>query len=79
MELLHSKQRVAGSSPVSRSRQRNRGVLATHLYQVSNRTNEVMKVSSVVAAVFLPLTLLAGIYRVNFVIMPEIHGGMCIS
>jgi magnesium transporter len=35
--------------------------------------NEVMKVLSIVAAVFLPLTLLTGIYRMNFVNMPELQ------
>jgi len=48
-------------------------VLATHLSSVSNRMNEVMKVLSVVAAIFLPLTLLAGIYGMNFVNMPELQ------
>jgi len=47
--------------------------LATYLSSVSNRMNEVMKVLSVVAAVFLPLTLLAGIYGMNFVNMPELQ------
>ena len=47
--------------------------LAMHLSSVSNRMNEVMKVLSVVAAVFLPLTLLAGIYGMNFVNMPELQ------
>jgi magnesium transporter len=38
-----------------------------------------MKVLSVVAAIFLSLTLLAGIYGMNFVNMPELRGGMDIS
>lgn len=46
-------------------------VLATHLFSVSNRMNEVMKVLSIVAAIFLPLTLLAGIYGMNN--MPELQ------
>jgi magnesium transporter len=48
-------------------------VLATHLSSVSNRMNEVMKVLSIVAAIFLPLTLLAGIYGMNFANMPELQ------
>jgi len=48
-------------------------VLATHLISVSNRMNEVMKVLSMVAAIFLPLTLLAGIYGMNFANMPELQ------
>ena len=47
--------------------------LATYLSSISNRMNEVMKVLSVVAAIFLPLALLAGIYGMNFVNMPELQ------
>jgi len=48
-------------------------VLSTYLSSVSNRMNEVMKVLSIVAAIFLPLTLLAGIYGMNFAYMPELR------
>jgi magnesium transporter len=47
-------------------------VLNTYLSSVSNSQNEVMKVLSIVAAIFLPLTLLAGIYGMNFANMPEL-------
>jgi len=47
--------------------------LATYLSSVSNRQNETMRVLSVVATIFLPLTLLAGIYGMNFGYMPELH------
>ena len=47
--------------------------LATYLSSVSNRMNEVMKVLSVVAAIFLPLALVAGIYGMNFAYMPELQ------
>ena len=53
-------------------RERADMALATHLSAVANRQNEVMKVLSVVAAVFLPLSLLAGIYGMNFENMPEL-------
>jgi magnesium transporter len=46
--------------------------LATYLSSVANRQNETMKVLSVVATIFLPLTLLAGIYGMNFEYMPEL-------
>lgn len=46
--------------------------LATYLSSVANRQNEVMKVLSIVAAIFLPLTLVAGIYGMNFENMPEL-------
>ena len=46
--------------------------LATHLSSVANRQNETMRVLSIVATIFLPLTLVAGIYGMNFEYMPEL-------
>jgi magnesium transporter len=40
---------------------------------VSNRMNEVMKVLTVIATIFIPLTFIAGLYGMNFVNMPELH------
>ena len=48
------------------------GLLDLHLTTVSNRMNEVMKVLSIVATIFVPLTFLAGIYGMNFEYMPEL-------
>jgi len=47
--------------------------LATYLSSLANRQNETMKVLSMVATIFLPLTLLAGIYGMNFEYMPELQ------
>jgi len=47
-------------------------MLATYLSSIANRQNEMMKVLAIVAAVFLPLSLLAGIYGMNFENMPEL-------
>ena len=47
--------------------------LSTYLSSVANRQNETMKVLAVAGAIFLPLTLLAGIYGMNFDYMPELH------
>lgn len=46
----------------------------TDLYmsQVSNRLNETMKVLTVTASIFIPLTFVAGIYGMNFENMPEL-------
>ena len=38
----------------------------TYLTMVSNRMNEVMRVLTVMASIFIPLTFLAGIYGMNF-------------
>jgi magnesium/cobalt transport protein CorA len=43
-----------------------------HFAMVAHRTNEVMKTLTVVAAIFLPLTLVAGIFGMNFQHMPEL-------
>ncbi|MDP2949198.1 MAG: magnesium/cobalt transporter CorA, partial [Chloroflexota bacterium] len=42
------------------------GALNTYLSVVSNRMNEIMKVLTAAAAIFLPLTLVSGIYGMNF-------------
>jgi len=54
-------------------RDRADNALATYLSAVANRQNETMRVLSVVATIFLPLTLLAGIYGMNFEYMPELQ------
>lgn len=41
------------------------------LASVNNRMNEIMKVLACVSAVFLPLTFLAGVYGMNFDVLPE--------
>ena len=50
------------------------GMLDAHLSNVSNRLNEVMKVLTVVATVFGPPTLIAGIWGMN-VPLPHLPGG----
>jgi magnesium transporter len=49
------------------------GLLNTYLSVMSNRTNEVMKVLTIMSSIFIPLTFLAGIYGMNFEFMPELH------
>jgi magnesium transporter len=49
------------------------GLLNTYLSIVGNRTNEVMKVLTIMASIFIPLTFVAGIYGMNFDHMPELH------
>jgi magnesium transporter len=48
------------------------GTLDIYMTVVSNRTNEVMRVLTVIATVFMPLTFIAGIYGMNFEFMPEL-------
>lgn len=49
------------------------GMLDIYLSSVSNRMNEVMKVLTIIATIFIPLTLIAGIYGMNFKYMPELE------
>ncbi len=52
------------------------GMISDHLNIYStlmnNRNNEVMKVLTIFASIFIPLTFLAGIYGMNFKYMPEL-------
>lgn len=55
------------------------GLLDVYLTSVSNRTNDIMKVLTIIATVFIPLSFLTGIYGMNFDFesspfnMPELH------
>ena len=48
------------------------GMLDIYLSSVSNKTNEIMKVLTMIATVFIPLTFIVGIYGMNFEFMPEL-------
>jgi magnesium transporter len=48
------------------------GMHDTYLSNISNRMNEVMKVLTIFATIFIPLTFIAGIYGMNFEHMPEL-------
>jgi magnesium transporter len=43
-----------------------------HQTNISNKMNEVMKVLTIIATIFIPLTFVAGIYGMNFEHMPEL-------
>ncbi|MGD2123723.1 MAG: magnesium/cobalt transporter CorA [Gemmatimonadota bacterium] len=48
------------------------GLMDLYMSSVGNRMNEIMKVLTTMASVFIPLTFLAGIYGMNFEFMPEL-------
>ncbi|RNI14627.1 magnesium and cobalt transport protein CorA [Methanohalophilus sp. RSK] len=48
------------------------GMQDLYISTVSNRMNEVMKVLTIIATIFIPLTFIAGIYGMNFEYMPEL-------
>jgi len=48
------------------------GVMDIYLSIISNRMNEVMKVLTIIATIFIPISFIAGIYGMNFSHMPEL-------
>lgn len=48
------------------------GMLDIYLSSVSNKMNEVMKILTIIATIFIPLTFIAGLYGMNFKFMPEL-------
>lgn len=48
------------------------GMLDVYLSSISNRLNEIMKVLTIIATIFIPLTFIAGVYGMNFEYMPEL-------
>lgn len=48
-------------------------ILDIYLSAIGNRTNEVMKVLTIIATIFMPLTFIAGVYGMNFRYMPELE------
>ena len=49
------------------------GLLEVYLSSLSNKMNQVMKVLTVIATIFIPLTFIAGVYGMNFKYMPELE------
>ena len=47
------------------------GMIDIYVSSMSNKLNEVMKVLTIIATIFIPLTFIAGVYGMNFKFMPE--------
>ncbi|XUX00964.1 MAG: magnesium/cobalt transporter CorA [Dehalogenimonas sp.] len=58
---------------VDNSREILSDLLDIYLSSVSNRLNEVIKVLTIIATIFIPLTFIAGVYGMNFDFMPELR------
>jgi magnesium transporter len=56
---------------IESSREMVSDLMQTHLAAVSNKLNEIMKVLTMISTVVLPMTLIAGIYGMNFEHQPE--------
>jgi magnesium transporter len=44
-----------------------------YVSSLSMRTNDIMRVLTIVSSIFIPLTFIAGLYGMNFAHMPELH------
>jgi magnesium transporter len=49
------------------------GTMEAYLSVIANRTNDIMKVLTIFSSIMLPMTVIAGIYGMNFQYMPELH------
>ncbi|GAB5399065.1 MAG: magnesium/cobalt transporter CorA [Aureisphaera sp.] len=49
------------------------GLMDMYQTTISNKMNSIMKVLTIIATIFIPLTFIAGIYGMNFDNMPELH------
>ncbi|HII30078.1 TPA: magnesium/cobalt transporter CorA [Candidatus Woesearchaeota archaeon] len=58
---------------IEESRDMLSGMTDIYLSSLSNRLNEVMKVLTVIATIFIPLTFITGVYGMNFRYMPELE------
>ncbi len=58
---------------IDSSREMASDLAESYLSNVSHRTNEIMKVLTLMASIFIPLTFVAGIYGMNFENMPELN------
>ncbi len=49
------------------------GLVNIYMNNISQKMNEVMKVLTIMASIFIPLSFVAGVYGMNFANMPELH------
>lgn len=54
-------------------REMSMSLMETYMSNMSNKMNEVMKVLTIMASIFIPLTFIAGVYGMNFKNMPELQ------
>lgn len=61
------------SDAIDNQREMLTSLMESYLSMVSNRLNEVMKVLTMITTIMMPLTFIAGIYGMNFQVMPELE------
>ena len=70
MDLLNHIRRVSEFSENQQSEIDS--LVQLHFSAVAHRTNEIVRVLTLISAIFLPLTLIVGVYGMNFKYMPEL-------
>ncbi len=58
---------------VANLREAANAMMELYMSQVSNRMNQVMKVLTIISTLFIPITFVAGVYGMNFRVMPELE------
>ena len=61
IEILDSFQEIVSS------------LMDIYMSSISNRMNNIMKVLTIIATIFIPLTFITGLYGMNFHYMPELQ------
>lgn len=64
---------IQASENIEIYREMTWGLMDMYMTTISNKMNEVMKVLTIMASIFIPLTFIAGIYGMNFEYMPELE------
>ncbi|WP_276166846.1 magnesium/cobalt transporter CorA [Zobellia alginiliquefaciens] len=54
-------------------REMSMSLMEMYMSNMSNKMNEVMKVLTIMASIFIPLSFVAGVYGMNFEHIPELH------
>lgn len=57
---------------IDSNREMSTGITEIYLSSVSNKMNETMRLLTIFASIFIPLTFIAGVYGMNFKYMPEL-------
>lgn len=75
VRYLHSTDQhiVQVMEAVDSARETANSLVEIHLSTLSQRTNEIMKLLTVLTSIFIPLTFIAGVYGMNFDYMPELR------
>ena len=64
---------VQASENIEIYREMTWGLMDMYMTTISNKMNEIMKVLTIMASIFIPLTFIAGVYGMNFEYMPELE------